>query len=297
MKISRFLNNGEQTYGIVKDGKVSTRDEVTYATGVPVPHSIKDFLFDGWYQEIIKVANKLPYNENLSEYEILPPISRPSKIICLAYNYLDHAKEQGQKTPTDPSIVIKPRTALCGAGSDISCPYFVKQLDYEVELAVVIKKKCKNVSTSDAMGMVFGYMVFNDISARDIQFMDKQFTRGKSFDTFAPCGPWVTTADEILDIHNLKMTTKINGEIRQNSNTCNMAIKIPQIISKISKVMTLEKGDIISTGTPAGVVLGNPDLEFLKDGDVIEMEIESLGVLQNTVRFAESVAQTHNHTM
>ena len=207
MKISRFLNNGEQTYGIVKDGKVSTRDEVTYATGVPVPHSIKDFLFDGWYQEIIKVANKLPYNENLSEYEILPPISRPSKIICLAYNYLDHAKEQGQKTPTDPSIVIKPRTALCGAGSDISCPYFVKQLDYEVELAVVIKKKCKNVSTSDAMGHYWDTW-YSTISARDIHLWTNSSQEERVLYICPLRASWEPQLTRILDVQQLEDDNK-----------------------------------------------------------------------------------------
>ena len=128
-------------------------------------------------------------------------------------------------------------------------------------------------------------MVFNDVSARDIQMGDKQFTRGKSFDTFAPCGPWITSADEITDVENLHMTTRINGEIRQNSSTKNMFIKIPSIISKLSKVMTLEKGDVIATGTPEGVVLNNPDIPFLKDGDKIDMEIEKLGKIQNSVKF------------
>ncbi len=131
-------------------------------------------------------------------------------------------------------------------------------------------------------------MVFNDVSARDIQFKDKQFTRGKSFDSFAPCGPWITTVDEIQDAQNLKLTTKINGELRQNSSTNNMFIKIPEIISKISKVMTLEKGDIISTGTPAGVMLNKPNAVFLKDGDKVEMEIEGLGILKNTIKVVKS---------
>jgi 2-keto-4-pentenoate hydratase/2-oxohepta-3-ene-1,7-dioic acid hydratase in catechol pathway len=130
-------------------------------------------------------------------------------------------------------------------------------------------------------------MVFNDVSARDIQAQDKQFGRAKGFDTFAPCGPWITTADEIPDPQNLKMSTKVNGVIRQNSNTANMFIKIPSIVSKLSKVMTLEKGDIISTGTPAGVMLNKPNAVFLKDGDKIEMEIEKIGKLENTVRFVQ----------
>ena len=144
------------------------------------------------------------------------------------------------------------------------------------------------IEKEDAKKVIFGYMVFNDVSARDIQAKDKQFTRGKSFDTFAPCGPWITTADEIEDPQNLKMITKINGEIRQNSSTSKMFIQIPQIVSKISKVMTLEKGDIISTGTPAGVMLNKPNAVFLKDGDSVEMEIEKVGMLKNRIKFVKS---------
>ncbi len=140
----------------------------------------------------------------------------------------------------------------------------------------------------DAFDAIFGYMIFNDVSARDIQFKDKQFTRGKSFDSFAPCGPWITTKDEIKNPQNLKMTTKINGELRQNSSSSNMFIKIPEIVSKISKVMTLEKGDIISTGTPAGVMLNKPNAVFLKDEDKVEMEIENLGILNNIIKIVKS---------
>lgn len=288
MKIARLLHNNNETYGLVKGDKVSTKDEITYSTGVPIPLSVKDFLFDGWYDEIKNKINDLPFEENISKFKLLPPIPNPNKIICLAFNYVDHAKEQGLQAPDDPAIVIKPRTALNSTNSDIICPDFVTQLDYEIELALIIGKNCKNISVENAKDVIFGYMVFNDVSARDIQFKDKQFTRGKSFDSFAPCGPWITTADEIQDPQNLKMTTKVNGEIRQNSSSNNMFIKIPEIVSKISKVMTLEKGDIISTGTPAGVMLNKPNAVFLKNGDKVEMEIEKLGILNNTIKIVKS---------
>ena len=287
MRIVRLLYENNETYGFIKGDKVATKDEIIYLTGVPIPQNVKDFLFDGWYDEIKNKINDLPYNENISKFKLLAPIPNPNKIICLAFNYVDHAKEQGLQAPEDPSIVIKPRTALNSTKSDIVCPDFVSQLDYEVELALIIGKNCKNISIENASSAVFGYMVFNDVSARDIQFKDKQFTRGKSFDSFAPCGPWITTFDEIQDAQNLKMTTKINGEIRQNSSTSNMFIKIPEIISKISRVMTLEKGDIISTGTPAGVMLNKPNAVFLKDGDKVEMEIENLGILKNIIKFVK----------
>jgi len=288
MKIARLSYNNNETYGFVNGDKVSTKDEITYLTGVPIPQNVKDFLFDGWYDEIKNKIKDLPYEESISKYKLLPPIPNPNKIICLAFNYVDHAKEQGLQAPEDPALVIKPRTALNSTNSDIVCPDFVTQLDYEVELALIIGKNCKNVSVDDAFDAIFGYMIFNDVSARDIQFKDKQFTRGKSFDSFAPCGPWITTKDEIKNPQNLKMTTKINGELRQNSSSSNMFIKIPEIVSKISKVMTLEKGDIISTGTPAGVMLNKPNAVFLKDGDKVEMEIENLGMLNNTIKIVKS---------
>jgi len=284
MKIARLSYDNSETYGFVKGDKIATKDEITYLTGVPIPQSIKDFLFDGWYDEIKDKIKDLTFNDNISNFKILPPIPNPSKIICLAFNYTDHAEEQGLQAPEDPAIVLKPRTALTSTESDIECPDFVTQLDYEVELALIIGKTCKNINQDQAQEAVFGYMIFNDVSARDIQFKDKQFTRGKGFDSFAPCGPWITTKDEIENPQNLKLTTKVNGEIRQNSSTEKMFIKIPEIVSKISRVMTLEKGDIISTGTPAGVMLNRPNAVFLKDGDRVEMEIEGLGILKNTIK-------------
>ena len=288
MKIVRVTDGNSETYGFVKDHKIAIKSEITELTGVPIPINVKDFLFDGWYDEIKNKINELEYRENISKYRLLAPIPNPNKIICLAFNYIDHAKEQGLEAPDEPALVMKPRTALNNTNSDITCPDFVTQLDYEVELALIIKKDCKNVSVENAMDTIFRYMIFNDVSARDIQNKDKQFTRGKGFDSFAPCGPWITTADEIQNPQDLKMTTKVNGEIRQNSSTNNMFIKIPEIIAKITKVMTLQKGDIISTGTPAGVMLNKPNAVFLKDGDKIEMEIENLGILNNTIKVVKS---------
>jgi len=285
MKIARLSHENNETYGFVKGDRVATKDEITFQTGIPIPQSIKDFLFDGWFDEIKDKIDTLSYESNISNFKLLSPIPNPNKIICLAFNYIDHAKEQNLSPPDEPAIVLKPRTTLNGTDSDIVCPDFVTQLDYEVELALIIGKNCKNINEKQAGEAIFGYMILNDVSARDIQFKDKQFTRGKSFDTFAPSGPWITTSDEIKDPQNLKLTTKINGELRQNSSTSNMFIKIPEIVSRLSKVMTLEKGDIISTGTPGGVMLNKPNAVFLKNGDKVEMEIEKLGILKNTIRF------------
>lgn len=285
MKIARLLKENMETYGFVDGDNVLTRESMTAQTGIPIPQGIKEFLFDGWYDEMKKKAPQLKYDSRITDFKILAPIPNPSKIICLAFNYKDHAKEQNLIPPDEPAIVIKPRGTLNGARSDIVCPSFVSKLDYEIELALILGKDCKNVSEDEARKAIFGYMILNDASARDIQAKDKQFTRAKGFDTFAPCGPWITSSDEIPDPQNLKMMTKVNGTIRQNSSTSNMHLQVHSIVSILSRAMTLEKGDIISTGTPAGVMLNKPDAVFLKDGDKIEMEIERLGKLENTVKF------------
>ena len=285
MKIARLIRDGKETYGLIKDDRVATKDDIIYQTGIPIPLNIKDFLFEGWYDEVKDKISDTSFKDQLEKFRLLAPIPDPPKIICLTFNYPAHAKEQNLVSPKEPVIFIKPRTTLCGTDSDIMCPNFIKQLDYEIELAVIIGKTCKNVDESRSKDYIFGYMVFNDVSARDIQMRDKQFTRGKSFDTFAPCGPWITSADEVTNPQDLQLVTKINGQNRQDSSTKNMFIKIPSIISKLSTVMTLEKGDIIVTGTPDGVAMNNPSTPFLKNGDKIEMEIEKLGRIQNTVKF------------
>ncbi|MEM3143005.1 MAG: fumarylacetoacetate hydrolase family protein [Candidatus Nitrosotenuis sp.] len=287
MKIGRFLISGKETYGFVSDRGIATKEEIITKTGIPIPISIREFLFDGWYEEVISQNPPLEYSTKISDVKILAPIPNPPKIICLAFNYVDHAKEQNLTPPHDPAIVMIPRTTLNSTNADIVCPRFVKQLDYEVELALIIGKGGKNIVEEEAYKHIFGYMVFNDVSARDIQAQDKQFGRAKGFDTFAPCGPWITSADEVPDPQNMRLRTWVNGTIRQDSTTANMFIKIPQIVSKISRVMTLEKGDIISTGTPAGVMLNKPNAVFLQDGDKIQMEIDGLGRLENTVRFTD----------
>ena len=155
MKIVRIRKSDRETYGLVQDGKVATKDDITYATAVPIPINVRDFLFDGWLKEIKANFKKIPFNHDLSEFELLAPIPNPQKIMCLAFNYLDHAKEQNLTPPSDPVIVMKPRTALCGTTADVICPNFVKDLDYEVELAVILGKECKNVSEENAYDAVF----------------------------------------------------------------------------------------------------------------------------------------------
>jgi 2-keto-4-pentenoate hydratase/2-oxohepta-3-ene-1,7-dioic acid hydratase in catechol pathway len=286
MKIARIKDVLEgETYAILSNdaGKLITRSEIQEQTGIPLPPTVKDFMFNDWTNEVMAYQKDLEYDTSLDAVELLAPLPNPPTIICLAFNYYDHAKDAGLMPSDEPVIFIKPRTTLNSPYSDIICPPFVKRLDYEAEIAVVIGKRTKAVSEEEALDSVFGYMIMHDVSARDIQFKDKQFTRGKGIDTFAPCGPWITTKDEISDPQNLAIITRVNDEVRQNSSSLNMVIPIKRIISSLSSVMTIEAGDIISTGTPAGVAMSMADPKYLKHGDIVEIAIEKLGKIRNRV--------------
>ena len=288
MKIARIKNASlVETYAIVsEDGKrLITRPEIQDQTGIPIPSSIKEFMFKGWLDEVKEHQSKLEYPHKVEEIELLAPLPDPPKIICLAFNYYDHAKDAGLTPSDEPVIFMKPRTTLNSPYSNIVCPSFVKRLDYEAELAAIIGKDTKKASIEQSVDSIFGYMILHDVSARDIQFKDKQFTRGKSIDTFAPCGPWITTKDEISDPQNLEIVTKVNGELRQKSSSVNMVIPIKKIVSSLSSIMTIEEGDIISTGTPAGVAMSMKEPKYLKDGDIVEISIENLGTIRNRVVF------------
>lgn len=288
MKIARIrLKNSMETYGIVSDDgqKIITKEQIQEETGIPIPPRIKEFLFGGWIPEVKEVGEDLQFNLPLAEVELLAPLPNPPKIICLAFNYYDHARDAGLTPSEEPVIFLKPRTALNSPHGDVISPSYVKRLDYEAEIAVVIGSHTKQISEEKSLDAVFGYMIFHDVSARDIQFRDKQFTRGKSIDTFAPCGPWITTKDEIKDPQNLRITTKVNGETRQNSSSSNMVIPIRKIISSLSNLITIEPGDIISTGTPAGVAMSMKEPRYLQHEDVVEISIEGLGTIQNRILF------------
>jgi 2,4-diketo-3-deoxy-L-fuconate hydrolase len=209
----------------------------------------------------------------------------PKNIICLAVNYPDHAKEGGHPPPENPRLFTKPWTAIVGPEDAVIYPKGTQKLDYEAELAVVMGSKCRRIQESEAYDCIAGYTIMNDISERDIQFGDKQFFRGKSFDTFAPMGPCLVLRDQIPDPHNLRIQLRVNGEIRQDSLTGNMIFKIPYIVAFVSAFMTLEPGDVISTGTPGGVgIYAKPNPRLLKPGDVVEVKIESIGTLRNYIR-------------
>src|SRR5918911_738910 len=288
MKIARVRHKKMgNTYAIISkdEKKLIMKSEIQEQTGIPIPQSIKEFMFNGWLEEVKLHHSELEYKHNTEDVDLLAPIPNPPKIICLAFNYYDHAKDAGLTPSDEPIIFMKPRTALNSPFSDIICPSFVKRLDYEAEIAAIIGKNIKKVEEEEALESIFGYMVLHDVSARDIQFKDKQFTRGKSFDTFAPCGPWITTKDEISDPQNLTIITKVNGETRQNSSSLKMVLPIKRIVSSLSKIMTIEAGDIISTGTPAGVAMSMKEPRYLKDGDIVEITIEKLGIIRNRIVF------------
>jgi 2-keto-4-pentenoate hydratase/2-oxohepta-3-ene-1,7-dioic acid hydratase in catechol pathway len=207
------------------------------------------------------------------------PLGRPSKIVCIGLNYIDHAKESNMAVPTEPVVFFKSTTAMCGPNDQLVIPKNSTKTDWEVELAVVIGKKASYVEEKDAFDYVAGYMLHNDYSERAFQLeRNGQWVKGKSCDTFAPLGPWLVTADEIKDIHNVRLWLSVNGKMMQDGNTSNLIYKIPFLISYLSQFMTLLPGDIISTGTPAGVGLGQkPEPVYLKPGDIVELGIDGLG--------------------
>ena len=224
----------------------------------------------------------------LSAVKVLPPIRRPSKIIAVGLNYIDHCKEAGLPVPTEPVLFSKFTTSICGPYDDLSWPPSVtKEVDYEVELAVVIGKVARDVAEKDALSYVLGYTVVNDVSARDLQFIGaKQWDKSKSFDTFCPYGPYIVTRDEIPDPHNLQVRTVLNGKEMQNSNTKNLIFNVNQIIAYASQGTSLLPGDLIPTGTPFGVGFSRKPPVFLKDGDVCVCEVEKIGAIRNRVRIS-----------
>lgn len=220
---------------------------------------------------------------NLDDIRLEAPVPRPSKIICIGLNYLDHVIESGAEIPKAPLIFSKFDTCVCASEQPIVLPLGSEQVDFEAELAVVIGRRAKSIGVASAMDHVFGYTNLNDVSARDMQFADGQWQRGKSCDTFAPFGPFVATKDEIADPHKLRIQFRLNDVTMQDSNTDQLIFKIPELIEYLSRSITLEPGDIIATGTPPGVGFARKPPVFLKDGDICEVEIDGLGVLINSV--------------
>lgn len=219
----------------------------------------------------------------LAAGRVLAPISRPAKIICLGLNYADHAAETGHEKPKLPILFTKFANAISGPGAPIVLTKASEKIDYEAEFAFVIGKTAKHVAEADALDYVAGYMMLNDVSARDLQTETSQWFRGKSPDTFAPTGPYLVTRDEVSDPHALDVKLWLNGQMMQSSNTRHLIFNVPFLVHHLSKTLTLEPGDIVSTGTPSGVGMAREPQVFLKAGDVVRIEIGNLGVLENPV--------------
>lgn len=269
MKLIRFGNEGAEKPGIYLNGK-----------RYDASHLVKDydeafFASNGLQQ--LHSADQLPLvNEN---ERWASPVARPSKIICIGLNYADHAKESNMQMPAEPVVFFKATTSLAGPNDDLIIPRNSKKTDWEVELAVVIGKKASYISEEEAADHIAGYCLHNDYSEREFQLeRGGQWVKGKSCDTFAPLGPWLATTDELNDISNLRLWLTVNGKTMQDSSTANLYFKVPFLVSYLSQFMTLLPGDVISTGTPAGVGLGQkPEPVYIKPGDVIELGIDGLG--------------------
>jgi 2-keto-4-pentenoate hydratase/2-oxohepta-3-ene-1,7-dioic acid hydratase in catechol pathway len=239
-------------------------------------------------RQIVERYEQTPTGERLltralNSVTLEAPIPRPGKIIALGRNYLDHVKETGSENPKFPIVFAKFPSCVIGPNDPIPIPKISKQVDWEVELAVVMGKICKDVKEDQSLDYISGYTIINDVSARDLQQSDGQYVRSKSLDGFCPMGPCIITRDELGDGSGLRMTTRINSVIKQESNTSKMSFNVPQIISYLSKSFTLEPGDVIATGTPSGVGFVRKPPEFLKPGDEVEQFIEKIGFLRNPV--------------
>ncbi|MHA1964924.1 MAG: fumarylacetoacetate hydrolase family protein [Candidatus Thorarchaeota archaeon] len=239
-------------------------------------------------RQIVQRYKKTPEGERLmtrplDAVTLEAPLSRPGKIVALGRNYMDHVKETKSEVPEFPVIFSKFSSSVIGPDDHIPIPEVSSKIDWEVELGVVIGKTCRNVSAKKSLDFVAGYTVINDVSARDLQMNDVQWVRGKSLDGFCPMGPCIVTQDELGDGSKLKMHTKVNGVIKQESSTSKMIFNVPKIVSFLSKSFTLEPGDVIATGTPSGVGFVREPPEYLKAGDTVEMYIDKIGYLRNKI--------------
>ncbi|MDY0988441.1 fumarylacetoacetate hydrolase family protein [Flavobacterium sp. CFBP9031] len=273
MKLIRFGEIGKEKPGVLIGEK---RYDVS---------SIVTDFNESFFEEngLEKLEKALENNPTLPEVNasvrLGSPVARPSKIICIGLNYVDHCKETNAPIPTEPIIFFKSTTSLCGPDDDLIIPKNSEKTDWEVELAFIVGKKASYVEEAEALDYVAGYALLNDYSERAFQLeRGGQWAKGKGSDTFAPLGPFLATKDEIADVDNLKMWLTVNGKKYQDSNTLNLVFKIPYLVHYLSQFMTLLPGDIISTGTPPGVGLGiKPDPIYIKAGDVVELGIEGLG--------------------
>ena len=272
MRIARFAKGGEVAYGVVgeaqADGSGAARP-VTGAAGLSVIAELRGHPFSPGKGGVQFTGATFP----LEDVRLLAPVL-PSKVVAVGRNYADHAREMGGEPPAEPVLFLKPSTAVVGHGDQIAYPVKLTQrVDYEGELAVIIGRLCREVPAAQAAEVIFGYTCANDVTARDLQARDGQWTRAKGFDTFCPLGPWIETDADPAD---LQLTTEVNGEVRQQARTSQLLYDVPALVEFVSTVMTLLPGDVLLTGTPAGV---GP----LEDGDEVSVTIENVGSLRNTV--------------
>ncbi|MCP4425203.1 MAG: fumarylacetoacetate hydrolase family protein [Chloroflexi bacterium] len=275
----------------VKIGAVKGKDVVDLSDIAPTMLALIEMGTDGLAQAG-KILETAAPTISLSDVELLSPIPNPRRnVMCLGWNYAEHAAEsaatkglQIKELPKLPIVFTKATTAVNAPYGDIPFDTAVsEQIDWEAELAIVIGKRGKNIPREETMDHIFGYTVLNDISARDLQKGGKQFFKGKSLDGSCPIGPWLVTADDIADPHNLRIASRVNGVTKQDSATCHMIFDLPAIIEYLSRGMTLLSGDIIATGTPSGVGFARTPPEFLRPGDVVECEIEQIGTIRNRI--------------
>lgn len=276
MRLVTYSHDGAApAAGIVLDGRVVSLQAIGYA-------DVISFLRDG--DAAIEKADGLfsdPSSPSLEEIKLFAPVPKPDKFICIGLNYRDHAIESGMDIPELPTVFTKYPNAICGHGDNIVLPSVSKQVDYEAEFAFVIGKRCKDVPAENWKDVIFGYTIVHDVSARDYQLATSQWTIGKTFDTFGPMGPTLVSKDEIEDPHNLRISLDLNGKTLQDSNTSQFVFDIPYLVNYLSTVMTLEPGDVISTGTPPGVGFARKPPIFMQPGDEAVVKIEGLGELRN----------------
>ena len=275
MKLLRFGEKGKAKPGLWRDGKIVDLRKIF----PEIPDISEEFFRGGWLEKVAQVKDT---GQKIDE-RIACPIHRPSKIICLGLSYAEHSKEGSFENPEKPVIFCKTQNALNGPFDPIILPKSSGQVDWEVELAIIIGKEGKRINRTDAFDYIAGFTVMNDVSGREAQFSDTQWFRGKSFDSFAPTGPVIVTVDEIGDVNNLRLTAMVDGVVMQDGNTRDLIFDIPEIIENISEDITLLPGDIIATGTPAGVGIFRDPPVVLKPGNVVECHIEKIGSIINKV--------------
>jgi 2,4-diketo-3-deoxy-L-fuconate hydrolase len=288
MKIITFqrTGNGYRIGALVSDTKVVDLTSLVSEDELSANEILRCFdLDEGFYDKAKAAIENGSLGETIDRdaIKIMAPVPRPGKIICIGLNYRDHAAESGMEIPKSPVIFSKFSSCAIGPSVPVFIPSGSTQSDYEAELAFIIGRHAKNVSLENALDYVFGYTNFNDVSARDFQFADGQWQRGKSCETFAPMGEFVVTTDEITDPQNLSIKLRLNGDVMQDSNTGQMIFGVAELVEFLSRYITLEPGDVVATGTPPGVGFARKPPVYLKGGDVVEVEIEGLGVLSNPI--------------